>query len=152
MWPRGTGSTADHATKPFCLLPQPARFTTGVNQHGIALSHHPSIHTGDDLAYDFIFGNTNFKEEVKYPGDRRNCDKCHVNGSQQLPLPATARAVLDPGGYLTPIGPTAAACTGCHTNIQTASHTLAMTSTLGESCSVCHGPNADFAVNRAHAR
>jgi len=126
--------------------------TTGANGHGLAFSQFiHRIHRGEELTYDFIFGNTNFREVV-YPGDLRNCDKCHVNGSQQLPLPAGARDVLDPNGPLTPIGPTAAACTGCHTSQQAVSHGLAMTSTLGESCSVCHGPNADTSVNRSHAR
>lgn len=60
--------------------------------------------------------------------------------------------VLDPGGYLTPIGPAAAACTGCHTSLAAASHALANTSSLGESCSVFHGPNGDFSANKAHAR
>lgn len=138
----------------FCsVCHNPGAFTTGVNQHGITLSQHVHrIHTGEDLEYDYIFGNTNFKEEVKFPGDRRNCDKCHVNNSQQLPLPRTNRDVLDPGGYLNPIGPTAAACTGCHTSFEAASHALAMTTSLGESCSVCHGPQANYSVNRAHSR
>ncbi|MCC6368550.1 MAG: OmcA/MtrC family decaheme c-type cytochrome [Bryobacterales bacterium] len=138
----------------FCsLCHNPGGFTTGANQAGIALSQFiHRIHTGEDLSYDFIFGNTNFREEVKYPGDRRNCDKCHVNDSEQLPLPETNRDVQNPGGYVSPLGPATAACTGCHTAIQTTSHALGATTSLGESCSVCHGPSADFSVNRAHAR
>ena len=46
----------------------------------------------------------------------------------------------------------AAACLGCHTGKEAASHALSNTSALGESCDACHGPQADFSVDKVHAR
>ncbi len=114
------------------------------------------IHTGHDLEIGYTiygFGGTPHDfTEVHFPGDRRNCDKCHVNDSQQLPLPQSLLPSVNPRGYLNPMAPTASACLGCHTSLPAASHALLMTSPLGESCAVCHGPDADFSVNRVHAR
>ncbi len=114
------------------------------------------IHTGEELSRDFAvygFGNTrNEYNEVLFPGDRRNCSTCHVNGSENLPLKETLSNVTDPRAYVNPMGPATAACTGCHDTRAAASHALTNTNAIGESCAVCHGPNADFAVSRAHAR
>jgi OmcA/MtrC family decaheme c-type cytochrome len=109
------------------------------------------IHTGEELTIPYCFGNTCFNE-VRYPGDRRVCTQCHVNDSQQLPLDAGLLPVKDPQGLLNPMGPETAACTTCHTSVYAASHALANTTSLGESCATCHGPNAEFSVNRSHAR
>jgi OmcA/MtrC family decaheme c-type cytochrome len=109
------------------------------------------IHTGEELTREYTIGNSKFNEVV-YPGDRRKCDACHVNGSEQLPIKAV-RPVNDPGGYMTSVPPTTAACTSCHDSKQATAHAAANTSaTQGESCSVCHGPNADASVNKVHAR
>jgi OmcA/MtrC family decaheme c-type cytochrome len=114
------------------------------------------IHTGEDLTSEYtIYGfgaSKNDFTEVRFPGDRRDCGKCHVNGSEQLPLRDNLLAVNNPRGLMNPTGPTAAACLGCHTQVFAASHALANTTTLGESCATCHGTNADFSVNRVHAR
>jgi len=114
------------------------------------------IHTGEELAYDYSiygFGGTKYTfNEVRYPGDRRNCTACHVNNSQQLPAPAGSLPVQDPRGLINPVGPESAACLSCHTTVYAASHALANTTQLGESCAACHGPNAEFSVNRVHAR
>ena len=114
------------------------------------------IHTGEELSRDFSvygFGNTrNQFNEVLFPGDRRNCSTCHVNGSENLPLKETLSNVTDPRAYVNPMGPATAACTGCHDTRAAASHALTNSNALGESCAVCHGVNADFAVSRAHAR
>ena len=98
--------------------------------------------------------------EVRYPamsptgsaGDRRNCAMCHVNGSEQLPLSAGHANVNDPRGYINPVGPASAACLSCHVSIEAASHALINTSSLGESCTVCHGSTSDFSVSKVHAR
>jgi hypothetical protein len=60
--------------------------------------------------------------------------------------------VSDPRGYLNPVGPETAACTACHAEVFAASHALANTTTLGESCAACHGPDREFSVDRVHAR
>ena len=114
------------------------------------------IHTGDQLSREFtVFGfggSRNPFNEVLFPGDRRNCSTCHVNGSENLPLKETLSNVTDPRGFVNPMGPTMAACTGCHDDRPAAAHAIAQTNAVGESCAVCHGPNADFAVSRVHAR
>jgi OmcA/MtrC family decaheme c-type cytochrome len=114
------------------------------------------IHTGAEMERDYtIYGRGSTEHnynKVGYPGDRRNCAGCHVNGSEQLPLDATSIEVTDPRGPLNPIGPTAAACTSCHSSVYAASHALANTTKIGESCAACHGPNAEHSINRAHAR
>jgi OmcA/MtrC family decaheme c-type cytochrome len=113
------------------------------------------IHSGNELPYDYsIYGFGNVKHnynEVGFPAPRQNCQMCHVPGSEQLPV-RSVEDVTDPRGLLNPVGPTTAACTGCHATTYAASHALAQTTRLGESCAACHGPNADFSVNRAHAR
>jgi OmcA/MtrC family decaheme c-type cytochrome len=114
------------------------------------------IHTGENLTRELaVYGSSGTKYDfshVRFPGDRRNCAKCHVNGSEQLPLPDYVSRVNNPRAPFTPVGAITAACTGCHTGDSVYSHALANTTALGESCSVCHGRNAEFSVNKAHAR
>jgi OmcA/MtrC family decaheme c-type cytochrome len=87
------------------------------------------------------------------PGDLRNCNLCHVNDSQSNLMQWGLNQVTDPQGLLNPVGPITSACTGCHQSLPAASHALVNTTKeLGESCAVCHGRNADFSVNRVHAR
>ena len=114
------------------------------------------IHTGSALTSPysiFGFGGTAIPfNGVGFPGDRASCTVCHVNNSEQLPLPATAAKVLDPRGPVSPLGPETAACTSCHTSLATAAHAQTMTSPIGESCAACHGPTSAFAVSKVHAR
>jgi len=114
------------------------------------------IHTGEELVGDFTvygFGNTPHNyNEVAFPGDRRNCAACHVNNSEQLPLKEGVLPSQAPRDLIHPKEPITAACLSCHTSRAVASHALLNTSRLGEACEVCHGPNADFSVTRAHAR
>jgi OmcA/MtrC family decaheme c-type cytochrome len=114
------------------------------------------IHTGKENTTDYSiygFGGTaiNFNE-VGYPGDRRDCTQCHVNGSENLPLVGERLNVQDPRGLLPVMGPVTAACTGCHTSRDAMSHALANTTALGESCAACHGANSEFSVTKVHAR
>ena len=124
------------------------------------------IHTGEGLAaagkaFTVVgFGGShNDFTNVRYPamsaqgsaGDTRHCAMCHVNGSEQI-LTAAVNKVVDPQGPLTPITPIASACTGCHVSLPTASHALANTTSIGESCDTCHGANADFSVAKKHAQ
>jgi OmcA/MtrC family decaheme c-type cytochrome len=109
------------------------------------------IHTGENLTRPYAVGTHNYNE-VAYPGDRRVCSQCHVNGSENLPLQAGLRPVSDPGGPIKSLSVTAAACTGCHDTLAAASHVLANTTALGDSCEVCHGSDAEFSVARVHKR
>lgn len=119
-----------------------------------------NIHGGEELKNffgieDYIiygFGGTlhNFSEVV-YPGRLSSCDACHVNNSQQLPLPSTNAKVNDPRGLIPNVSPQSASCLSCHRSRDAASHALANTNALGESCGTCHGPNGDFSVRKVHA-
>jgi len=114
------------------------------------------IHTGANLNSEYtIFGfggSTNDFTKIQFPGDTRDCEKCHVNGSYQLPLNSNLLPVQTPRGFTPTTQPTAAACLACHTDQSAASHALANTTALGESCATCHGPNADYALDKVHAR
>lgn len=108
------------------------------------------LHSGSNLATPYKVGTTSFAE-VEYPGDRRTCTQCHIDGTQNIPAPDNRLNVNSPGSFINPMGPATAACLACHDTKAAASHALANTSALGEACSVCHGPNADFAVTKVHA-
>jgi OmcA/MtrC family decaheme c-type cytochrome len=126
------------------------------------------IHTGEQMLADGgsytivgFGGSVNDFSEVRYPamsrsgatGERRNCEMCHVNGSENLPLQAGLNQVTNPQALINPAGPATTACTGCHVSTSAASHALAQTTTqLGESCEVCHGSDAQFSVSRIHAQ
>lgn len=120
------------------------------------------IHTGSDLTQDFtIFGfggSKNNFNEVEFPGDRRNCAKCHVNNSQAVPVSADAIPVNTLRDYFSPQGPTTAACLGCHDSKDVAAHaylnqtTFPGDTTATEACAACHGTGKDFAVDKVHAR
>ena len=83
--------------------------------------------------------------------DTRYCANCHVNGSEQN-LPLGLNAATDPQGPINPIPAISSACSGCHVQIATASHMLANTTSLGESCTVCHAAGTVEAVGQAHAQ
>ena len=82
----------------------------------------------------------------------QNCAMCHVNSTEQndLPLMGNLNQVTDPQGWINPVGPISSACSGCHVSKEEASHFLANTDALGESCSVCHSAGAQFAVDAVH--
>jgi OmcA/MtrC family decaheme c-type cytochrome len=110
------------------------------------------IHTGEELQIPYVFGTRDFRR-LLYPGDRRNCAACHVNGSEQLPLRGSGRLnVVESSAYINPTPPVTAACTSCHTSKAAASHALAHTTRLGESCDACHATGAEFGVSKVHAR
>jgi OmcA/MtrC family decaheme c-type cytochrome len=83
--------------------------------------------------------------------DTENCSLCHVNSSEQN-LPLGLNPVIDPQGPINPVQAIASACSGCHVDLASASHFLANTTTLGESCTVCHSAGAAYAVDQVHAQ
>lgn len=113
------------------------------------------IHSGPSQTRPYIIygfgGSVNQFNDTTYPNSLQNCNACHVNGSEGLLLDGLAM-INDTRGLITPVGTNSGACLGCHTSTQAASHALINTSTLGESCSVCHGANAEFAVDKVHAQ
>ncbi|MGD1095558.1 MAG: OmcA/MtrC family decaheme c-type cytochrome [Bryobacteraceae bacterium] len=87
------------------------------------------------------------------PLDLENCSLCHVNSTEETNLTLTGlNPVVDPQGPINPIQHFSSACTGCHMDLATAAHTLANTTTLGESCAVCHGTGGAYAVDQVHAQ
>jgi OmcA/MtrC family decaheme c-type cytochrome len=106
-------------------------------------------------------GSHNDFSDVLFPGmtpqgqptNLANCSFCHVNGSEQSDLSFTGlNPVTDPQGLINPVQPMASACSGCHVDRASASHFLANTTALGESCAVCHGTGGAFTVSSVHAQ
>ena len=114
------------------------------------------IHRGAELENGYVVkghnGSVNDFSHVEYPGDLRNCDGCHVNNSQSLPLPAGLLPTATPRDYWDPMQPETSACLSCHDNLSAAAHAETNTGTLGEACSSCHGEGKEFAVEKLHAR
>ncbi|HEV7487551.1 MAG TPA: OmcA/MtrC family decaheme c-type cytochrome [Thermoanaerobaculia bacterium] len=122
------------------------------------------IHTGENMtqAYTIIGfgGSTNNFNEVRFPGDTRNCAKCHAStAAYTLPLQQTNIAsVTTLRDYFTPHGPATAACLGCHDNKDAAAHAFLNTANFpgstipAEACATCHGTGKDQSVEKAHAR
>jgi OmcA/MtrC family decaheme c-type cytochrome len=110
-----------------------------------------SIHRGSNLANPYTLGTTNF-QSVLFPGDLRNCTTCHLPGTYLVENVGAKAVVASPGGFTKTTPPISAACQGCHDDIGTASHALANTTTLGESCTACHSAGEEFSVDRVHQR
>jgi len=96
---------------------------------------------------------------VRFPGDTRNCAKCHVSTAAYVPpLNTGIASVNTPRDYFSPQGPATAACLGCHDNRDAAAHaylnsaTFPGSTTPSEACATCHGSGKDWAVDRVHAR
>lgn len=135
-----------------CVLCHNPALTDGTSKDSVnfATQIH-SIHRGENLAMPYVLGTRNY-QDVRFPGDLRDCGTCHVNNSYQVDNIGAQAMVATTGQFLPQTGPIAAACQGCHDDKATASHALAMTTSLGESCAACHGINAQFAVDAVHAR
>jgi OmcA/MtrC family decaheme c-type cytochrome len=135
-----------------CVICHNPTLTDGTSKQSVSFATQiHSIHRGENLANPYILGTTNF-QEVRFPGDLRDCTTCHINNSYQVENVGAAAMIASPGGFLPATPPISAACQGCHDDKATASHALANYTPLGESCAVCHGSNGEFAVDKVHAR
>jgi OmcA/MtrC family decaheme c-type cytochrome len=120
------------------------------------------IHTGAAAGEPFVvYGGPPAKpgpvdlSDIRFPGDRRNCVKCHVPGANEPPLPAGLLPTLIPqaDGTVKAVQPITSACIACHTKETAKLHTETMTATNGrETCVVCHGVGRQFAVEKVHRR
>lgn len=116
------------------------------------------IHRGHSLTRDFTvygFGGTPHNyNEVGFPGDLRNCSKCHV-GDSYMP-PASGDAVLTPRDYFSPMGSATAACLACHDSRDAAAHAFLNTTTFfgqpAEACGACHDADSTWSAEKVHAR
>jgi len=113
------------------------------------------IHRGEDLDYGYVVvrsrGTYDFSDTV-FSGDLRNCDACHVNDSQQLPLPQGLLPTITNNNWWDPTLPQAAACLSCHDDDASAAHAYSNTNFVGESCSTCHGEGKFASVDKVHAQ
>jgi OmcA/MtrC family decaheme c-type cytochrome len=132
------------------------------------------IHTGEELEHKpyVIYGfgppspaGQGFSildfSDLRFPGDRRDCAKCHVDSAYLMPpFPGTAQGSLithlDPvAGSEVPdgrLGPIRSVCTSCHDGDDAVAHAETMTAADGtEACTVCHEEGRDFAVSQVHA-
>ncbi|MBI4464879.1 MAG: OmcA/MtrC family decaheme c-type cytochrome [Acidobacteria bacterium] len=100
----------------------------------------------------FTSSGTTLWNENRFPGDQRNCAKCHLGDSYKLPLPEGLAWTDAPRFFYSPVGPIASACLGCHNGKSAAAHAYQMTAPFGEGCPSCHGEAGKFAVSQVHAR
>jgi len=116
------------------------------------------IHTGENLVQDYTVygfgGSKHTFNDVLFPGDRRDCAKCHAADTQQVSAnpPAGLLPTTTLRDWYTPMQHYAAACLGCHDSKPAAAHAFTMTAPFGEACASCHGVDAEFAVDKVHAR
>lgn len=114
------------------------------------------IHAGSHLENGYVVygyrSSLHDFSDVHYVGDLRNCDACHVDDSQMLPLQAGLEMVTTPRDFFSPMGPETAACLSCHDSQAAASHALSNSSNVGEACATCHGDGKTYSVEKAHAR
>ena len=106
------------------------------------------LHSGDQLANEYTLydnGSPESLNSVRFPGDRRNCSKCHEGNSFQLPLQKNLTATVTPRGFFSPTPPIAAACLACHDDQAAAAHAFVNIAPFGEDCATCHGEDAQFA-------
>jgi OmcA/MtrC family decaheme c-type cytochrome len=123
------------------------------------------IHRGENLTQDFTiygFGNppsVNNFNGVHFPGDLRDCETCHIPGTQHVQDedPPGLLPTITQRDWYTPQQHYAAACLACHDELHQAAHAFIMTATfpngvVAESCPACHGNDSDFSVDKIHAR
>jgi len=135
------------------------------------------IHRGEHLEKPYILGGfpaptvadpdgtpVNFGD-VRYPNDLRDCQACHREGTENLPLHVNVRPVrFDTLQCQEPVDAdtndfcnnrvviatrhlpaTTAVCTSCHDADATAAHADVNTTPSGvESCATCHSPGSLF--------
>ncbi len=114
------------------------------------------LHSGHELTQDFtVFGfrsSVHNYNELTYPGDRRNCEACHLPNTYDLPLVSDALGTITDRDWFSPMGPASATCLSCHDTQDAAAHAFVMTAPFGESCASCHGADREYSVSKVHAR
>jgi OmcA/MtrC family decaheme c-type cytochrome len=114
------------------------------------------IHRGAELENGYVVygyrSSLHDYSDVHYVGDLRNCDACHVEDSQQLPLPEGLESVVTPRDRWSPMLPETASCLSCHDDESSAVHADSNSTDLGEACATCHGEGKTYSVDAVHAR
>jgi OmcA/MtrC family decaheme c-type cytochrome len=109
------------------------------------------LHMGSSLDETTTVNTLNFNM-LRFPGNQRNCAKCHVETTYTVPVPSGLIPTVSPTFWYSPMQPTASACLSCHNGEDAAAHAYQMSAPFFESCPVCHQESADFAVTKVHAR
>jgi len=144
------GGTRDNVQE--CVICHNPTLSDGTSNQSVNFAEQiHSIHRGDSLANPYVLGSTNY-QSVRFPGDLRDCTTCHMTGTYLVENVGAKAAVASPGGFTKTTPPISAACQGCHDDEATASHALANTTVLGESCAACHSAGEAFSVDRVHQR
>ena len=114
------------------------------------------IHRGAELENGYVVygyrSSLHDYSHIEFTGDLRNCDACHVNNSQQIPVADGALPTTTNYTWWTPTEPQAAACLSCHDDDDSAVHAFSNTTFFGESCSTCHGEGKSASVDKMHAK
>jgi OmcA/MtrC family decaheme c-type cytochrome len=135
-----------------CSICHNPTLTDGTSKQSVNMATQiHSIHRGENLTNPYVLGTTNY-QEIRFPGDLRDCTTCHINNSYQVDNVGAVAAVSTPDKLTPTTQPISAACQGCHDDRSTAIHTLVNSNQFGESCQTCHGIGAEFAVDTVHAR
>jgi OmcA/MtrC family decaheme c-type cytochrome len=135
-----------------CTICHNPMLTDGTSKQSVNLAWQiHSIHRGQNLANPYVLGTTNY-QDIRFPGDLRDCNSCHMSGTYLVENVGAKAMVASPGGFTPTTPPISAACQGCHDDLATASHALANTTALGESCAACHSAGEEFSVDRVHQR
>jgi len=112
------------------------------------------IHSGAELENDYTIygfqGSENNFNEIHYVGDRRNCEKCHVDDSYEEAQGNLKTVTLQE--FFSPMPPNTTACLGCHDGQATQAHAYLQIAPFGEACMACHGAGNEAGVARVHAR
>lgn len=140
---------------------RPQEFMPPESVHFKRMIH--KIHTGEEqkqpyIIYRIMSGQQRIYDfsKILFPGDRRNCEKCHVPGAQLLDFMqwgAQPTIISQAGQVVKSIPPITSACTSCHDSVLAEAHATVMTTDEGvETCKVCHAEGRDFAVSKVHRR
>ncbi len=124
------------------------RIHTGVGLAALGSSYLVITHGGREVDFSgVLYPAMSASGSATYT---QNCAMCHTKSSEQT-LPEGLNQVTNPQYWINPVQSAAGSCSGCHASKADASHFLANTDSLGESCTVCHSANAQFAIAAVHA-
>jgi hypothetical protein len=116
------------------------------------------VNPGQLTVIGFRNSANNF-QEILFPQDIRNCTKCHADAggacSASAPCGVGQECVAGTCKNTAWLAPSARVCLSCHDEAAVFGHAALATYSDGsgaiiETCDVCHGRDADFAVDKVH--
>lgn len=109
------------------------------------------IHAGKNLDRGYAVGSSDFSK-IGFPGDLRDCTKCHLPGTYNLPLAEGINPTVTRQDFFSPTPPESTACLSCHDLKDTAVHAWTNITEFGEACGTCHGTGKAVSIASAHKR